>query len=263
MRLSGSGAIRRGEGGIIGAVFQLRSSTMRSVLPAAAVAVMTAAMALPAAAEGPAKELTVRIDGLTARGRFADAQAFCQPAVTGHMKMGSDISPAVHWSKGPYGTRSFALILQDADVPADFSTANQEGKIIPADAPRRTITHWVLIDIPARVTALRAGAEGDKLVPKGKPQLVTDHGRRGLNDYGPFMAGNPDMAGDYAGYDGPCPPWNDERVHHYTLTVFALSTDRLAVAGKFDGAAMLQAIQPYILAQGSVQATYSLKFDVK
>ena len=238
---------------------------MRFVLSvtAACVALMTAAMALPAAAEGPVKALKVRIGGLNAQGRFADAQAFCVPAATGHVTMGPDISPAVSWSRGPYGTRSFALILQDADVPADFSAANQAGKVITAEAPRRTITHWVLVDIPAKVTALKAGAEGDKLVPKGKPQLVTDYGRRGLNDYGPFMAGNPDMAGDYAGYDGPCPPWNDQRLHHYTLTVYALSAGKLPVEGKFDGAVMLQAIQPYILAKGNAQATYSLNFDVK
>lgn len=221
------------------------------------------AMTVAAQAEGPVQELTVRIDGLGREGRFADAQAFCAPASTGHATMGTDISPAVHWSKGPYGTRSFALILQDADVPVDFSTANQEGKVIPAAAPRRTITHWVLVDIPAKVTSLVAGAEGDKLTPKGKPQLVTAHGRRGLNDYGPFMAGNPAMAGDYAGYDGPCPPWNDQRVHHYTLTVYALSVEKLPVGGKFDGPQMLQAIQPYILGRGSAAATYSLNPDVK
>ncbi|HVI92011.1 MAG TPA: YbhB/YbcL family Raf kinase inhibitor-like protein [Dongiaceae bacterium] len=242
---------------------------MKAVTPIAAafVTMMVAASALPAAAEGPVKELRVSIVGLGPQGRFADAQAFCQPAVTGHMTMGSDISPAVKWSKGPYGTRSFALILQDADVPADFSTANQEGQVIAADAPRQTVTHWVLVDIPAQVTSLKAGAEGDKLTPKGKPQSMTDHGRRGLNDYGHFMEGNPDMAGDYAGYDGPCPPWNDQRVHHYTLTVYALSVGKLPVGkeagGKFDGPAMLQAIQPYILAKGSAQATYSLNLTVK
>jgi Raf kinase inhibitor-like YbhB/YbcL family protein len=224
----------------------------------AAVTATMIATTCPAFAEGPIQELTVTIKGLDAQGRFDDAQAFCVSAATGHATTGPDISPAIHWAKGPYGTRSFALILQDVDVPVDFSPANQEGKVIPAEAPRRTISHWVLVDIPAKLTSLKAGIEGDKLTPKGKPQLVTAHGRRGLNDYGPFMAGNPDMAGDYAGYDGPCPPWNDERLHHYTLTVYALSVGKLPVAGKFDGPAMLQAIQPYILAKGSTQATYAL-----
>lgn len=227
-----------------------------------AVAGMTGAET-GAKAEGGVKALSVHIEGLGPQGRFADAQAFCRPATDGHAVQGTDISPAVRWSRGPYGTRSFALILQDADVPVDFSDANQEGKWIAATAPRRTFTHWVLVDIPAKVTSLKAGAEGDKLTPKGKPQLVAGYGRRGLNDYGSFMATNPDMAGDYAGYDGPCPPWNDQRVHHYTLTVFALSVGHLPVEGKFDGGAVLKAIEPYILAKGSASATYSLNFTVK
>jgi hypothetical protein len=220
-------------------------------------------MASPTLAEGPIKDLHVTIQGLTPSGRFADAQAFCAPAPTGHATTGADISPAIRWSRGPYGTRSFALILQDPDVPVDFSSANQEGKVIAADATRQTITHWVLVDIPGKAAALKAGSEGDKLTPKGKPQLVTEHGRRGLNDYTGFLAGNPDMAGDYAGYDGPCPPWNDARLHHYVLTVYALSVEKLPLEGKFDGKAMLAAITPYILAKGSVTATYSLNPALK
>ena len=30
------------------------------------------------------------------------------------------------------------------------------------------------------------------------------------------------MFGDYYGYDGPCPPWNDELVHRYVFTLYAL-----------------------------------------
>jgi Raf kinase inhibitor-like YbhB/YbcL family protein len=230
-----------------------------------AVMIAVTVLAIPAvaAAADSAKSLSVEIEGLGAHGRFADMQAFCKPAATGQVAMGADISPAVRWSAGPAGTRSFALILRDADVPVDFATANQAGKVIAAEAPRQTVTHWVLVDIPAGTNSLAAGAEGDRLTPKGKPLLVTDHGRRGFNDYGRFMAGNPAMAGDYAGYDGPCPPWNDQRLHHYTLTVYALSVDKLPVAGQVDGPRMLQAITPYILATGRAQATYSLNPTVK
>ncbi|HEX9449290.1 MAG TPA: YbhB/YbcL family Raf kinase inhibitor-like protein [Dongiaceae bacterium] len=221
----------------------------------------------PAWAESPVKELKVTIQDLAPNGRFADSQAFCIPATTGPATMGPDISPAIRWTKGPDGTRSFALILQDPDVPVDFSTANQAGQAIAVGAPRQTVTHWVLVDIPVKVTALKAGAEGDKLVAKGKPQLTTDHGRRGVNDYTTFLAGNPEMAGNYAGFDGPCPPWNDLRLHHYVLTVYALSVDKLPVGeklgGRFDGKAMLAAITPYILAKGSAMATYSLNPAVK
>ena len=30
------------------------------------------------------------------------------------------------------------------------------------------------------------------------------------------------MGGTYRGYDGPAPPWNDQRVHRYHFTLFAL-----------------------------------------
>ncbi|GIS40711.1 MAG: hypothetical protein Ct9H90mP13_05570 [Pseudomonadota bacterium] len=31
--------------------------------------------------------------------------------------------------------------------------------------------------------------------------------RQGINDYTKFMAGDPEMQGNYFGYEGPCPPW--------------------------------------------------------
>ena len=45
-----------------------------------------------------------------------------------------------------------------------------------------------------------------------------DGARQGINDFTGWFAGNPELAGDYFGYDGPFPPWNDSldpplRVH--------------------------------------------------
>ena len=37
---------------------------------------------------------------------------------------------------------------------------------------------------------------------------------------------NNDMRGDYHGYDGPCPPWNDGILHHYVFTLYALDVAR-------------------------------------
>ena len=34
-----------------------------------------------------------------------------------------------------------------------------------------------------------------------------------MNDYTGWFAGNADMGGDYYGYDGPYPPFNDLRTH--------------------------------------------------
>jgi Raf kinase inhibitor-like YbhB/YbcL family protein len=66
------------------------------------------------------------------------------------------------------------------------------------------------------------------------------------------------MAGDYFGYDGPCPPWNDAIVHHYVFTLFALDIERLPVDGKFTGPQVRDAMRNHVLAQTSVTGLYTL-----
>ncbi len=198
--------------------------------------------------------LKVTIGGLDANGRFADDAAFCSPAKSGPI----DVSPEVSWSAGPEGTRAYALTMTDPDVPKDMSLINKPGVTITEATPRITIHHWALADIPASVTRLDKGAEGDKLTPHGKPIGATPHGLRGANVYTSFLAGNPDMAGTYGGYDGPCPPVNDERPHHYTVRVYALDVPTLGLSGAFDGPALEAAVKGHVLAKGEAVATYAL-----
>ena len=74
-----------------------------------------------------------------------------------------------------------------------------------------------------------------------------------------WFAGDPDMSGTYRGYDGPCPPWNDMRVHRYHFTVYALKVERTPVEGEdFTAPQVLQAIRPHILAEARLTGTYSL-----
>ncbi|WP_268989357.1 YbhB/YbcL family Raf kinase inhibitor-like protein, partial [Ralstonia solanacearum] len=82
--------------------------------------------------------------------------------------------------------------------------------------------------------------------------------RHGINDYTGWFAGDKDMRGDYYGYDGPCPPWNDARRHRYTFTLYALDIDRVPVAGAFTGAQVRDAIKGHVLAEASVTGTYTL-----
>lgn len=201
-----------------------------------------------------ADRLTVTIAGLDASGRFADDAAFCPPASSAK----KDLSPAVSWSAGPEGTHSYALTMTDPDVPKDMSLINKPGTTIEDGAPRITIHHWVLSDIPATVTALDKGAESDGLKPRGKPIGATPHGLRGANVFTSFLAGNPDMAGTYGGYDGPCPPVNDERPHHYTIRVYDLDVPTLGLTGAFDGPALEAAVKGHVLARGEAVATYAL-----
>lgn len=201
-----------------------------------------------------ADSLKVTIGGLAPSGRFADDAAFCSPAKTGP----TDVSPEVSWSAGPKGTRAYALTMTDPDVPKDMSLINKPGVSITEDTPRITIHHWVLADIPASITSIRKGAEGDNLTPHGKPIGPTPHGLRGANVFTGFLASNPDMAGTYGGYDGPCPPVNDERPHHYTVRVYALDVPTLGLTGAFDGAALEAAVKGHVLAEGEAVATYAL-----
>ena len=69
------------------------------------------------------------------------------------------------------------------------------------------------------------------------------------------------MNGDYFGYDGPCPPWNDERVHHYVHAVRAGCplAEPVRVVHRPDA---LKAMQGHVLAQASLTGTYTLNPDL-
>ena len=71
------------------------------------------------------------------------------------------------------------------------------------------------------------------------------------------------MSGDYYGYDGPCPPWNDALRHRYVFTIYALDVEQLPVTGRFSGADLRQAMEGHILAQAQLTGTYSLNPALK
>lgn len=125
-------------------------------------------------------------------------------------------NPHLAWSEVPGGTRSFALLCLDPDVPTVPETVGRDDVQIPVDQPRTDFVHWAMADIPADVHEIAAGSCSDGFVPKGKQRPAGPAGaRQGLNSYTEWFAGNADMAGNYLGYDGPYPPFNDLRVHRY------------------------------------------------
>jgi Raf kinase inhibitor-like YbhB/YbcL family protein len=114
------------------------------------------------------------------------------------------------------------------------------------------------------VPAIRAGEFSSAVTPRGKDGPDAPHGaRQGINDYTGWFAADPQMAGDYYGYDGPCPPWNDELAHRYVFTVYALDTGRLPVQGAFGGSDVLKAIEGHVLAQAAITGRYTLNPAVK
>jgi hypothetical protein len=194
-------------------------------------------------------------DGAPIPGEFA----FAVIAPTNHIALSTNRNPELAWSNVPEGTKSFALICHDPDVPNRVDDVNKEGREIAESFPRDLFFHWVLLDIPATAREIPAGSHSDRITPKGKPGPAAPGGmRHGLNDYTKWFAGDENMGGDYHGYDGPCPPWNDLRLHHYVFTLYALDVPHVDVRGDLTGANARLAVADHVLAQASVTGTYTL-----
>jgi Raf kinase inhibitor-like YbhB/YbcL family protein len=130
---------------------------------------------------------------------------------------GQDISPALHWTGAPAGTKSFALIVDDPDAP-------------DPDAPKMTWVHWVLFNLPATTTGLPEAVSPSQL-PAGT--------KEGINDW------------KRTGYGGPCPPIGR---HRYFVKLYALDTElSLQQPTKVQ---LEQAMQGHILAQTELVGTY-------
>ena len=185
--------------------------------------------------------------------------AFCAPDPTQHVRMSGNRNPHLRWTGVPSTAKSLVLLCVDVDVPTRADDVNQEGRSVPADLPRTSFWHWVLVDIPPSVSEIPAGSASEGITARGKGEPRGPKGsRQGLNDYTHWFAGDKDMAGEYFGYDGPCPPWNDEIIHHYVFTVYALDVEKLPVDGKFGGPEVRAAMQGHILAEASLAGTYTL-----
>ncbi len=134
---------------------------------------------------------------------------------------GANVSPEISWSGAPSGTRRFAVAVHDPDA----STGGAGW------------WHWLVIDIPARVTQLKKGAgkaDGSGL-PAGARQIANDFGD--------------------AGWDGPCPPRGDSP-HHYTFTVYALKVEKLSLPDHPTAAVAAFAVNQNAIAHAGFTALY-------
>ena len=174
-----------------------------------------------------------------------------------------NLNPHLAWSDLPAGTRSLALICHDFDVPSRHEDVGKEGREILAELPRVDFFHWVLADLDPAASGIAEGDFSRGFTARGKPGpavAVAGFGaaRQGLNDYTDWFAGDPDMAGDYFGYDGPYPPWNDSLMHHYVFTLYALGVARAPVEGRFTGAELRLAMHRHVLGEATHSGTYTL-----
>ncbi|ROT44784.1 YbhB/YbcL family Raf kinase inhibitor-like protein [Pusillimonas sp. NJUB218] len=196
---------------------------------------------------------------------FADQQFIPQANAFGkidsesHIALAGNRNPHLAWVDAPEGTKSFVVVCHDPDVPSKGDDVNQEGREVPASLPRVDFYHWVLIDVAGSVREIAEGAYSDGITPRGKGgPLAANDTRQGVNDYTGWFAADRDMSGDYFGYDGPCPPWNDAIVHRYVFTVYALDIERVPLEGRFTGPDVLRAIQGHVLAQAALTGKYTL-----
>ncbi|QSX79094.1 YbhB/YbcL family Raf kinase inhibitor-like protein [Agrilutibacter solisilvae] len=202
--------------------------------------------------------MKIRSDSFEHRHRLPAQFAAGQPAGDG-FGFAPNRNPHLAWEAAPSGTRSFVLLCIDPDVPTDLSPAQ-----IPVEQPRTDFTHWAVVDIPAGVGEIAAGSASEGVVAHGKAAPAGPAGsRQGLNDYTGWFANDPDMAGDWRGYDGPFPPPHDLRLHRYFFRLFALDVERLDVPDRFTAADALQAMQGHVLDEVAIYGTYSLNPAVK
>jgi Raf kinase inhibitor-like YbhB/YbcL family protein len=133
---------------------------------------------------------------------------------------GGDLSPHLHWSGAPEGTKSFAVTVYDPDAPTGSGW-----------------WHWQIVNIPATVSELEmgAGSELNDVAPQGSIQIK--------NDFGQY------------GFGGACPP-QGHGVHHYQFTVHALSVEQIALPEDASGALTGYMINANTIESATIEALY-------
>jgi hypothetical protein len=134
---------------------------------------------------------------------------------------GGNISPEVNIVDVPKDAKSLALTIYDPDAPTGSGW-----------------WHWIVYNIPTNVALIPANDKRKLFASSiGKSFSV------GRNDFG------------VKSYGGPCPPAG-HGIHHYILTVYALSVNKIDLPGSASAALIGYNINANTIEQASINAVY-------
>src|ERR1700734_932687 len=158
---------------------------------------------------------TVESDDVSHGEQMSDAQVYNSFGMSGQ-----NISPQLRWSGFPAETQSFAVTCYDPDAPTGSG-----------------FWHWLVVDIPASVTGLPAGAgaAGGADLPAG--------GHSGRNDYG---------TKDFGGGGAP----EGARPHRYVFAVHALDVPQLDINSDVSAAVTGFNLRFHTIARGLLVPVY-------
>ncbi|MDX1453046.1 MAG: YbhB/YbcL family Raf kinase inhibitor-like protein [Oleiphilaceae bacterium] len=134
---------------------------------------------------------------------------------------GENVSPQLSWHDAPEGTKSFAITAYDPDAPTGSGW-----------------WHWVVANIPAKVTSLPtgAGSADSSAMPRGSQTFKSDYGSQA--------------------FGGACPPKGDN-AHRYQFKVFALNVERLELDENSSAALVGYFLHAHAIETATLEATYA------